>query len=142
VIQTDFRMKCTVHVIKHFVLKISWIGFLSNVAIKPEIRHTATAPYFIHWYTYTLSVLIYRFSDMVVQFITWVRESMISGGGLSHGIGTNICCTYPFFNSSYDFTIRCQRLDRLAYLRTPVLQSFLYRKMQSFTSSCPWAWQL
>lgn len=89
-IQTDYRRKCTVQVIKHFVLKISWIGFLSNVAINQVIGHTITAPYFIHWYTYILSVVIYKRSDMVARFITWVRESMITGGGLSHALATNL----------------------------------------------------
>jgi len=34
--------------------------------------------------------LIYEDSDMVVRFITWVRESITTGGGLSHDIATNL----------------------------------------------------
>jgi len=78
------------YVIKYFVLKISWIGFLSNVVINLKLHHTATAPYCIHWYTYILSVLIYNDSDRVARFVTWVRESMIIGGGLSHAIATSL----------------------------------------------------
>jgi hypothetical protein len=98
VIQTDYRRKCTVHVIKHFVLKILWMGFLSNVAINPKICHTATVPYFIHWYTYILSVVIYKGSDMVAKFITWIKESMITGGVLSHALATNLYAALTLYS--------------------------------------------
>ena len=78
------------YVIIYFVLKISWIGFISNVAVNLKIRHTATLPYFVHWYTYILSIRICNGSDMAARFIIWVRERMNTGGGLSHAIATSL----------------------------------------------------
>ena len=131
----DYRRKWTVHVIKHFVLKISWTFFLSNVSINPKIRHTATALYIIYWYTYIISVLIYKVSDSVVWFITWVRESMITGGSLLHAIVSNLCAALILSSKgSYDLTTRSYILDHLAYVRTVVLQILLRNKMQSVTS--------